>query len=234
MSTGKSEQIQCQAAPTSSSNGIFYKASCFINNIKYRFEKSKTYKKAKEEFGLLKKEWKDRGAQPDDMPIVLEFEKDILKLIDKFGKSGQSGGSAPFYFSAISNTIKKLCMHEALSPLTGEESEWGEKYSLGTHSMQQNKRNSAVFKKEDGTCDYISAVVFQGEDKYDTFTGEVEGVHSCLKIKSFPFIPKTFYIDVTRERNDTDPDRVSCGDGDYLYRIKDRSQLEAVKELYIL
>jgi hypothetical protein len=165
-------------------------------------------------------------AEKDNEPLVLEFRDEILALIRKFGESGQSGGSAPFIAQAISSAVKKLCLHEVLTPLTGVDEEWGTEVE-----PTQNNRDSAVFKDEFG-AHYIYAIVWQGQDRWDTFTGHVDGVSSSQYIKNFPFTPQRFYIDVIREPNTTHPDRVSCGDGDYLYRIKDKSQLDAVFEVY--
>jgi len=200
-------------------------------------EMSNALKHAQREFEILEASW-DKTDE-DKKPIVLEFKDEILALVDKFGESGQSGGSAPFVAGAISTAIKHLCMFEIMSPLTGAEDEWTDiSYIQGQpgSSVYQNKRDGAIFKdlNNKGQAQYLNAIIWQGPDEWDSFTGRVDGVHSALIIKEFPFRPKRFYIDVTRERNDTDPDRVSCGDGDYIYHIKDRSQLDQVRELYII
>lgn len=187
-----------------------------------------TYEKAVYEFDRMKKE---NYCNPEDVPVVLEFEKEILALVKKFGESGQSGGSAPFVSQIISQVVKKLCMHEPLSGITGEDDEWVE-HKLSDGVYYQNKRNSAVFKDDNGKAYYHYAIIWQGEDQYDSFTGTVEGISSSQYIKKFPFESKRFTIDVIREPNTTHPDRTSCRDGDYLYKIKDFKQLEAVWEYY--
>lgn len=200
---------------------------------------SNTYLKAKNEFAILKET--TPGA------IALEFEDEILALVDKFGNSGQSGGSAPYTAAVISKAVKELCLQQPLGDITGVASEWNPIRNMVTYddtSLCQNKRCSALFK--DGNVDdlsapvhYLDAIVFQGEDKWDTFTGRVEDISSSWVIKEFPFKPKTFYIDVYRELYDpikhgTEGECrvVSCGTGDYVYFIKDRSQLNAVYEYY--
>lgn len=187
--------------------------------------KGNTLKHAESELAYLRK------SVPD--AVILEFEKEILALVKAFGRSGQSGGSAPFVSSAITQALQKLLMFKPIMPVTGEEWEWNylQYKEMGSGDVKQNKRLSAVFL-EDGKAYYLDAVVFKGQDEWDTFTGNVEGVNSCLNIKSFPFEPKTFYVDVVRIPNSDHPDRVSCGDGDYLYSIKDREQLKAVYEYY--
>ena len=193
--------------------------------------KSNSYIKAVNEFNILEK-----LNDPENPYVILEFKYEVLALIDKFGESGQSGGSAPYTARVIADTIKKLCMHETISPLTGDDNEWSNPFE----DTYQNTRNSAVFKKTtDSQAYYLDAIVWQGEDKYDTFTGTVENISSFWYIKKFPFTPKTFYIDVTREIYNPDVHGtedsvrvVSCGDGDYVYKIKDPNQLTEVMNYY--
>jgi len=173
--------------------------------------------------------------------IIREFETEILALCEKFGQSGQSGGSAPFTAGALSHAIKKLCLQQTIAPLTGEESEWG----TVADGFNQNNREGAVFKNGDGRAYYLDAIVWKGDtwnsDKtsndWDTFTGTIQGISSRQFIKSFPFKPKTFYIDVTREKFDATKhnksDAVTTGlDGDVVYSIKDMKQLDEVFEYY--
>jgi hypothetical protein len=65
-----------------------------------------------------------KSASVDDRPIIEEFIPEILALCEKFGKSGQSGGSAPYTATALSHAIKKLCLQESICPITGIEDEW--------------------------------------------------------------------------------------------------------------
>jgi len=156
---------------------------------------SNTKAKAEKEFEILEK-----VSTEDNKVIVLEFKEEILALVDKFGNSGQSGGSAPYVAQMISSTVKKLCMQEPIAPLTGEDDEWFYHDELGSGNTYQNNRESAVFKEtKDGRAYYLDAIIFQGEDVYDSFTGSVEGVNSRQYIKSFPFESKKFYVDVYRE-----------------------------------
>lgn len=165
---------------------------------------------AKREFELA------RSKEPKDQILALEFEKEILAVVDRFGESGQSGGSAPYYAAAIADTIRKLCMFEPLLPIEGSDDEFVEV----DPDTFQNKRLSSVFKDTKGGKPYfINAIVWQGPEDWDTFAGMVDGHSSHMYIKSFPFAPKTFYVDVLKTEN-----------GDYI--IKDPEQLKAVYELY--
>lgn len=151
---------------------------------------------AQSEFEILS------ATTPD--AVVLEFKDEILALCEKFGMSGQSGGSAPYISSIISSSVKKLLMFETISPLTGEDSEWCDVSNGPDDVLYQNKRNCAVFKDKDGVW-YLDAIVWCGDtpgesgNNWDNFSGTVEGIRSRQFIKEFPFTPKTFRIDVTRE-----------------------------------
>lgn len=207
--------------------GLLQKVRWFFQRLWHRVfpGKCNLVKHAEREFQYLRESVSDA--------LVLEFEKEILALVRKFGNSGQSGGSAPYVSRAISDTLQNLLMFKPLGGITGDDWEWDQLDSgiTGRPGVAQNRRLSSVFK-EDGRAYYLDAIVFKGPDRYDTFTGNVEDVKSSAFIKSFPFVPKTFYIDVDKTPDTSNPDRVSCRDGDYLYTIKDRDQLKAVYEYY--
>lgn len=93
-----------------------------------------------------------------DEPIIKDFIPEILKLVKKFGNSGQSGGSAPYYAKAISQAIEKLCLQQPLCPITGIDEEWCE-LDYSDKMQYQNNRESAIFKESNGECYYIDAVV---------------------------------------------------------------------------
>ena len=61
---------------------------------------------AQRELDILVKSCPD----PENRPIIEGFIPEILALVEKFGKSGQSGGSAPYTATAISQAVKKLCL----------------------------------------------------------------------------------------------------------------------------
>jgi hypothetical protein len=186
---------------------------------------------AKYEMDFLKRKFRE----DDDMPLILEYEKEILALVEKFGDSGQSGGSAPFTASIITKGISNLLNYKPIGAITGAVWEWNDVTGMNGEVCFQNRRLSGVFKEgEDGTPYYLDAIVFQGEDEYDAFTGSVENIYSRQYIKSFPFYPKTFYIDVYKDY-DVKLDDVLCEDNEgkhYTYRIKDVNQLEEVFEYY--
>lgn len=173
---------------------------------------------------------------PEFQPVIIEFEKPIKEITEIFSSQGHSGGSAPFYSGALSRAIKNILSFTPLSPITGEDSEWFEHDEQEGEIFYQNNRLSSVFKNTKlGKAHSLDAIVWQGEEEYDTFTGTVEGVSSSQNIK-FPFTPKTFYINVLRIFTDVETaDSFEIHDEPgkfYHYEIKDRKQLEEVFKYY--
>lgn len=174
-----------------------------------------TYLHAKRELDIL-------AATVSDA-IAIDFREELLALCEKFGNSGQSGGSAPYVASALSQIIKPLLLQETVCPIQGTDDEWVDVAQENGLPMYQNNRCSALFKNgKDATPYYLDAIVWKGPGKYNTFTGKVDGVLSRQFIKEFPFTPKTFYIDVIEVKFH----------GEHDYQIKDRKQLNKVWKYY--
>lgn len=219
-----------------------------------------TQRYAQRELDILVKSSPD----PNNRPIIEPFIPEILALCEKFGKSGQSGGSAPFTASALSQGIKKLLLQEPIMPMTGIDDEWVDvsRYGDGSNASDdivfQNSRCGGLFKNNNGKCWYLDAIIWKGDTEgesgndWDTFSGTVEGIKSRQYVKSFPFTPKTFYIDVTREQLPEDWNEEPFMEGSdwydrkeyestgiknwhkdkYRYTIKDRYQLDRVFKYY--
>ncbi len=114
----------------------------------------------------------------------------ILKMVDVFTEEGHSGFSARY---AI-NILQKLLQWEPLSPLTGEDDEWGE---VDDDGLYQNKRLSRVFKKgKDGRAYDIDGKVFV-EPNGASYTSR-----DSLVYIEFPYVPKTEYVNVEDIKND--------------------------------
>lgn len=177
------------------------------------------------------------ATDPDNRPIIEPFRNEILALCEKFGLSGQSGGSAPYTASAITQAIKKLLLQEPICPISGTDEEWVNvrETSEEDEMMYQNKRCSALFKSKSGKCWYVDAIVKKTESgscwsgsfwlsKEDYLAGDrSKMVGSSQYVKSFPFEPKTFYIDVIEEEVAKD---------DWEMYLKDPKQLEKVFKYY--
>lgn len=176
--------------------------------------------------------------------IVTPFRNEILALCEAFGKSGQSGGSAPMTATAISQAVKSLLLQEPICNITNHYSEWN-KLDYDDEISYQNNRCYTVFKKADGKAYYLEAIIWKGEEKHDTFIGSVyiddinfELIRSRQYVK-FPFKPKSFYIDVIRvpiskqEAEFKNLHYIEDGYGECYYTVlKDPKQLNVVFKYY--
>jgi hypothetical protein len=183
-------------------------------------------KHAKNELDILFSE------NPDH--LLINFKDEIINLCEKFGNSGQSGGSAPYTASSLSSIIKKLCLFETISPIIGSDNEWMNVYD----NVYQNKRCSGLFKDgKDGNPYYIDAIIKRDQNG-TCWSGRAWLSEEDYKlgdrsrmigkrgyVKSFPFVPKTFYIDVIDVEVEKD---------DWESFIKDPMQLDEVKIYYNL
>lgn len=189
------------------------------------------------EFDLLEKKV--------EKAIISPFRKEILALVSKVLKSGQSGGSMPYTASAVSQAVESLCMQENIFPITGEDWEWNDiSKEMGDNEFYQNNRLSSIFKKKkDGKAYFLDAIIFEGEGEGNTFssngsvkTKDGKVVTSRQYIKEFPFIPKSFYIDVIDyryDRNKETGELIPNPEGDWWeHVIKDESQLNEVFDYY--
>lgn len=192
-----------------------------------------TQSHAKRELEILVK------TTPD--AIIAPFTNELLALCEAFGKSGQSGGSAPYTAKVLSMAVETLCLQNPICPITGVDEEWNDVTEINDGKpLFQNNRDSRVFKNgKDGQAYFIEAIVFDG-DIGGRFTGnesvnDIDGcnIGSTQYIKSFPFEPKTFYVDVIdhrwKDKEETTPD----ANGDWwTHSLKDETQLKEVFEYY--
>ena len=180
-------------------------------------EKSYTASYAKRELEILLETRSDA--------IIRDFVPEIIALCEAFGNSGQSGGSAPYTASALSQAVKKLCLQMPIAPLTGKDDEWSGSLS-GEKEVFQNNRLSSVFK-ENGKSHYLDAITWKTQ-KGSTWHGKAktqsgEEITSRQYIKSFPFKPQEFTIDVIEKEISKD---------NWEFTIKDEKDLEKVFEVY--
>ena len=161
--------------------------------------------------------------------------KAVMELIEVFSKQGHSGMSAPI----VADIFKKLANYEPLGPITGKDEEWSDVRDYGKgEPWYQNKRYSAIFKDgKDGRAYSIDAIVKRDQNgtcwsgfawlsEEDYKTGDrSKMVGKKGYIKSFPFTPKTFYIDVKD---------VEVAKDDWESFVVDPSQLDEIKEYYDL
>ena len=105
-----------------------------------------------------------------------------LELLRVFREQGHSGMSAPY---AV-RTFGRLASWKPLTPLTGEESEWGTEWN-----PNQNNRFSALFRDPDtGEAHWSGGVVFwewfTPEDGGERFKSYFTSKDSVVKV-TFPF-----------------------------------------------
>lgn len=180
-----------------------------------------------------------------ELEIAGAFDKDsnydgaigeaVMELIELFAKQGHSGNSA----GIVSTLFGKLARYEPLMDITGKDEEWGDVRDLGDgKSWYQNKRCSALFKDGiEGKPYYIDAIVKRDQrgvkwsgnawlSEEDYKSGDRSRmVGKRGYIKSFPFKPKTFIIDVKD---------VEVAKDDWESFIVDATQLDQVKDYYDL
>lgn len=214
---------------------FFYFCQYQRYRIKSWFTKSNYMKHFERELKILHKSLKSE----DGNLLIEPYIKDIKRIIRKFGRQGHSGGSAPYGAGSLSSTIKNTLLFMPLSPLTGEDSEWMDvKEAMGGKPYYQNNRLGSVFKDgKDGKPHYNEAVIFRGKNDV-CFTGGSISLADGRTIASgqfikFPFIPKSFYLDVIEtEWADKDEKVKKEGGGWWTSVVKDESQLKEVEEYY--
>lgn len=85
------------------------------------------------------------------------MRKHILHMVKEFSEEGHSGYSASYAISCL----KRLLSYKPLSPLTGEDDEWGDVSEMSGTTLYQNKRHSSVFKEgKDGEAYDIDGKLF--------------------------------------------------------------------------
>ena len=136
----------------------------------------------------------------------------VQELLDVFEKQGHSGFSAPH----VAGIFYRVVKGELLTPLEDKEDEFME---VG-EGIEQNRRCSAVFRNKKGQY-YLDAIVWRTQTG-STYTGKTDDISSSQYF-DFPFVPKTFYVDVIEEEVAKD---------DWEFHIKDRKQLEEVFKYY--
>lgn len=158
----------------------------------------------------------------------------VMELIEVFSKQNHSGMSAPY----VASIFKTLADFKPLIGITGKDEEWGDVRDLGDGGVPwyQNKRCSALFKDgKDGKPYYIDAIIKRDQkgicwsgmawlSEEDYKSGDrSKMVGKKGYVKSFPFTPKTFYIDVKD---------VEVAPDDWESFVVDPSQLDEVWNYY--
>ena len=121
----------------------------------------------------------DRIGMTDDDDMNGMMRKHLLHMVKEFSEEGHSGFSASYSLQCL----EKLLRFKPLSPLTGEDDEWGDVSNVSGETMFQNKRCSSVFKYgKDGEAYDIDGKVFwewytdkETGEKHKSYYTSVEG-----------------------------------------------------------
>ena len=168
---------------------------------------------AKREFKVLGYKPVEECTDEEDGPNKW-IQENVIELLEVFSKQGHSGSSAPY----VASMFKKLALFEPIAALTGDDNEWNNNIDPGVF---QNNRCSAVFKDvPDSKPYYLDALIWKTQND-GSFSGTAylpDGTPvKSRQFISFPFIPKSFAIDVIEEEISKD---------DWLFKVKDSKQLD--------
>lgn len=117
-----------------------------------------------------------------DRDVVLN----CVNIARVFSLEGHSGGSA----SIVIPWIQKTLSWGVVAPLMGTDDEWVDVTRDAGRPLWQNKRFSAVFKEEDGSCYDMEGVVFVKKD------GVTYRTSDSRTPVTFPYHPKKKYVTV--------------------------------------
>jgi len=177
-------------------------------------EKPNSIKHAEREF--IRAGYEPLDQEQEDGPNKW-IQENVMELLEVFSKQGHSGSSAPYCIKMFS----ELAKFKIITPIkSAEEFDFcGEE-----GRSNQSRVISGVFQDDRGEY-YIDAVVLR--TKTGGWHGNAEhlGIPRHIYVK-YPFMPKTFHIDVVEEE-------VAPDDWEFTGLV-DPSQLDEVKEYYDL
>jgi hypothetical protein len=185
------------------------------------FVESNLYQHAKKELELVGYDFSSDEKTMDNL-----MRDNILDLLRVFYKQEHSELTANY----IIDVFRRLARFQPLKPVTDEEEEWVEV----AENLYQHKRLAGLFKNgETGRSHYLDAIIFVDQDGITFTSNNIEGISSSQYVKSFPFVPKTFFVNViSYEVNKDDETILEHGSGWWKSKIKDMEQLKSVWEYY--
>lgn len=166
---------------------------------------------------------KPRGATE-----FVQFKREVLRLVEKF-KAYQSPSAAETYAQTLGTLITNLCLQRPICPMTGLDNEWVHIADERVNEpIYQNCRCGPLFKLMDNRAYYLDAIAWKTDSEGGPWSGNAilpdgSKLNSRQYVKSFPFTPKTFIVDVIE---------VEVAPDDFEFYIKDVSQLDDVFAYY--
>ena len=121
----------------------------------------------------------DQCKTDDEKKIQESINHHIYELLETFSNQYHSGFTGGY----VLNYFNQLVNFRPIFPLTGEDSEWGEKIS-SINNLCQNKRCGRVFKEADGRAYDIDYYYILGKD------GIPYSNRYCFQYIKFPYMPK--------------------------------------------
>ena len=172
-----------------------------------------------------------KSVEDGDSLVIEPYVEAIRKVCESFNAENPVGYTSSVAANILATTMKAVLNFQILSPLEGTDEEW--RLLDKDTNLKQNIRDTAVFKESTGECVYSNSIVWITKENTDRFIGVIDGVSSVNVIKSFPFMPKTFYIEVDRtESNEEDENAENHGDGFFVYNIKNKEDINEVFNYY--
>jgi hypothetical protein len=128
----------------------------------------------------------DKDESDNDYRYQKMINNAVMELMEKFYDQGHSAFSA----SVTASLFNKLAKNKPLSPLTGDDSEWGDE--IDYDNCQQNVRCYSVFRKnrDNSTAYDIDRFAFSDDDGRSWFSaGLLEEDLNLDNSVTFPYTP---------------------------------------------
>jgi len=150
----------------------------------------------------------------------------VMELMKVFSKQGHSGCSASMTLALF----QKVASYKPLTPLTFNEDEW-----VDVEHCFQNKRNSAVFKKDKESRPYYIDAFYMKNQTDVTYSGSLcvgngKKLGRCY-IKDPNEMPK-ICIDIIDWEVNKETGVKEKGSGWWESKMKDPSQLDEIRKYY--
>ena len=143
----------------------------------------------------------------------------ILNAVEAFFKAGWSGGSVGFGINILHRLVQGL----PLTQLTGEDDEWEDRSEPTGSTLFQNKRDTTVFKAEDGRPFSVAARAFTYPSEIDDSEPGNYSQYTHEYI-TFPYMPQPpTEINLPSSRYDCDRDELGLIVGEMAQRTKVRN-----------